>query len=292
MDEQSKQIAFEHRLGCDFYIDNMELDHGTSMPYFHYHDLYELFYVRRGHKRYIINGISYDLSAHEFALISPGDVHRSVSLDNLPQSRLILYFSREYFVRWQDIIERRKMFSRLVSGKLTVPPEQLLAVSKLTDRISMLDNDDLGDELAYARMQCMMFELLCFIMDMPKAAAKTIDNPIISSVVKYIEQNYSCALTLEATAREVYITPSYLSSLFMKCTGENFNSYLRKIRLERALELIENSDKSISEIASDCGFSSPNYFKDVFRRTYGVSPREYRHRLAEEYAPKFKLPDD
>ena len=78
----------------------------------------------------------------------------------------------------------------------------------------------------------------------------------------------------------------------MKCTGENFNSYLRKIRLERALELIENSDKSISEIASDCGFSSPNYFKDVFRRTYGVSPREYRHRLAEEYAPKFKLPDD
>ena len=134
MDEQLKQIAFEHRLDCDFYIDNMELDHGTSMPYFHYHDLYELFYVRRGHKRYIINGISYDLSAHEFALISPRDVHRSVSLDNLPQSRLILYFSREYFVRWQDIIERRH--ARLLFKGMA---EMVVRVSRKFRQIIQID---------------------------------------------------------------------------------------------------------------------------------------------------------
>ena len=53
---------------------------------------------------------------------------------------------------------------------------------------------------------------------------------------------------------------------------------LQELRLRRAITLLTETDDSISAIATACGFSSPNYFKDVFRRVIGMPPTEYRRR--------------
>lgn len=277
----------------DFYIDNMDLPYGTSMPYFQYHNVYELFYVKRGHKRYIIGGEAYDMQPYELVIVRPGEIHRTVSRDNIPQSRLILYFSEAYFDRYRDIIDEYSLFDCLKAHKLTVPAQHRLSFTKLLNRITSMDNEDLKDRLRYAKMQCYMFELLCKLAEIASIGTRIIkSNALIERALEYIGKNYRSNLTLTSVAEEVFVSPSYFSALFRECTGIGFSAYLRDLRVGRAIELLTDTDMSVSEISAECGFSSPNYFKDVFRQAAGVSPSQYRREAAEEYNPKFKPPDE
>ena len=73
-------------------------------------------------------------------------------------------------------------------------------------------------------------------------------------------------------------SPNYLSRKFRKSVGTGIHEYLVFIRLQcAALELMATDD-SITEIAFRCGFSDSNYFKDAFKKKYGVTPRAYRKR--------------
>ena len=60
-------------------------------------------------------------------------------------------------------------------------------------------------------------------------------------------------------------------------TGENPTLYIRKIRLQKAMVLLKTTDKNVSEIAYEVGFSDPNYFSRVFHKEFGVSPSAIRN---------------
>lgn len=63
---------------------------------------------------------------------------------------------------------------------------------------------------------------------------------------------------------------------FKGSTGLCFKEYLNYIRVQKASDMLRNTDLSVTGVAMACGFSDGNYFGDVFRRLTGVSPREYR----------------
>jgi AraC-like DNA-binding protein len=95
------------------------------------------------------------------------------------------------------------------------------------------------------------------------------------------EDNMSVELKLKTlTAGEIAkaagLSPTYLSRKFRQATGTGVHEYLTFLRLkEAALELL-STDSSVTEIALRCGFSDGNYFKDVFKKRYGVTPTGYR----------------
>ena len=62
-------------------------------------------------------------------------------------------------------------------------------------------------------------------------------------------------------------------------TGQTASEFIRKIKLEKAKELLENTDLTISEISYKVGFSSPSYFTKCFKEEYGLIPKEMRHTL-------------
>ncbi|MDE5679282.1 MAG: helix-turn-helix transcriptional regulator [Lachnospiraceae bacterium] len=83
-------------------------------------------------------------------------------------------------------------------------------------------------------------------------------------------------LTMADIAEAAGYSPNYLSRKFREAAGIGVHEYLVFIRLQHAaLELI-TTDNSITEIALRCGFSDSNYFKDAFKKRYGVTPRAYR----------------
>ena len=98
---------------------------------------------------------------------------------------------------------------------------------------------------------------------------------IVSDVKKYIEDNYDKEISLEDAAAKVCVTPYYLSRLFKKEMGNNFNNYLTDIRLNKAKQLLRNTSKSIKEIAYDAGFNSQAYFCRVFKKKEDKTPSEY-----------------
>ncbi|MBC7327333.1 PocR ligand-binding domain-containing protein [bacterium] len=99
---------------------------------------------------------------------------------------------------------------------------------------------------------------------------------VVERAKRFIMEHYQDELRLETVAKAVHLSPSYFSAIFKQTTGCSFAKYLTKIRIAKAKELLENSDKSITDIALEVGFNDPAYFAAVFRRDVGVSPLVYR----------------
>jgi two-component system response regulator YesN len=93
---------------------------------------------------------------------------------------------------------------------------------------------------------------------------------------EYIKNNFSKSITLEDVAREISVSPQYLSKLFKEETGENFIDYMTGTRIRIAKSLLESDEMSIKEICFSIGYSDPNYFSRTFKKIVGSTPTEYK----------------
>ncbi len=91
-------------------------------------------------------------------------------------------------------------------------------------------------------------------------------------------------LNLFLVASHFGLTEKYFSQFFKEQTGENFSVYLERIRMEKARELLAESDTPIKDVASGVGYQNVNTFYKAFRRFSGVSPRVFRDRLHRSHA--------
>ncbi len=97
----------------------------------------------------------------------------------------------------------------------------------------------------------------------------------IPTVLQYMEKHYrDCSL--DEAARRVFLTPSYLSTLFHKQQGISFSDMLQKIRMEKAKELLSDPSIRQYQIADLVGYDNPKSFTRAFKNYYGISPQDYR----------------
>ena len=98
----------------------------------------------------------------------------------------------------------------------------------------------------------------------------------VSRTMRYVELHYAEHITLDMVAGNVYLSPSYLSSLFKKVLGFSFNEYLNTVRITEAKHRLSRGWDSVTEIAYAVGYESQSYFSKVFKRMTGMSPSEYQ----------------
>ena len=94
--------------------------------------------------------------------------------------------------------------------------------------------------------------------------------------MQYIEVHYYEKVTLNQLAEMVYLSPSYLSRIFTRETGNSFNDYLNAVRINKAKSLLKYNDLRVADVANAVGFDDQSYFTKVFRRITGVTPVKYR----------------
>lgn len=97
----------------------------------------------------------------------------------------------------------------------------------------------------------------------------------MQKMIELIRRNYADNLKLESLAEVFGYNSSYLGKLFRNYTGESFNTYLDKVRIEQAKELLEQGLK-VYQVAERVGYSNVDYFHGKFRKYEGVSPSAYR----------------
>lgn len=85
-------------------------------------------------------------------------------------------------------------------------------------------------------------------------------------------------LSVKLLADRVYLTPTYLSSLFKKTTGVTIGQYLTELRLWEARKLLEDPKYKLYQISELSGYRDPNYFARIFKKKTGMTPSEYRER--------------
>lgn len=98
----------------------------------------------------------------------------------------------------------------------------------------------------------------------------------LRKILCYIQGNYEKKISLSDVAKRFYFNSSTVSRMFVKYLGINYIDYLNTLRLEKAKELLELPEISISLAAEKTGFESLSYFSKQFKKKYGISPQEYR----------------
>lgn len=106
--------------------------------------------------------------------------------------------------------------------------------------------------------------------------SKKNSNKLLEAAKLYIGQNYMKDINREIVAREIYITPGYLSLLFKQQLKISFTDYLHKIRIEHACLLFKDPGMRIEDIALQSGYNDTKYFYQVFKKYKGITPNQFR----------------
>ena len=101
-------------------------------------------------------------------------------------------------------------------------------------------------------------------------------NGAVQAILTYLHDHCGEHVTLNEIAKAVSFSSGECCRMFKRLTGETIFSYLQSYRLARSVELLRTSDASVSQIAYECGFCSASYFIEVFKRSFGITPRQLR----------------
>ena len=93
---------------------------------------------------------------------------------------------------------------------------------------------------------------------------------------QYVQSHYSQNITLEDVCAATGFSVSYFSALFKKETGEGFAKYLTRVRMERAKELLQETNLSVAEICTRVGYGDLKHFNQTFKKVTNLSPGQYR----------------
>lgn len=202
----------------------------------------------------------------------------------------------ECLINAGDDIEALKLFSSAVINRENEPP----TVAQVRDIVKkcMALIDDKMNELGIDLNECYLDEIEAINESIEAGDRKGLENGIafllkeisrqisgkrsssgmkghIEEIKKYIANNYGSKLSLASIASVFHIEKTYLSRCFRMETGENLTDYIVKVRMQKAIELINAKSVKLADIAGLVGFDDYTYFNKVFKKFTGKSPKDY-----------------
>lgn len=221
----------------------------------HFHLAFEMIYVNEGHLSVTIDQKEYKLHKNDLAFIFPNQVH-GFSTDDSSEITIVLFSTEligDFFMSYKGLI----------------PDNNIL---HLKDGFS-IDNF----ESIYGRKSFLYY--ICDKLVREKSFNKvkqTVQTKLINKIILFVEENYSMECTLKDVASNLGYDYPYISKLFVQQMGMTFTVYLNNYRISQACYLLKNSNLSIGEIASKCGYNNLKTFHRNFREIIGITPKEYR----------------
>jgi len=98
----------------------------------------------------------------------------------------------------------------------------------------------------------------------------------VDAAVRYVEDHFSEPISLDKICKVSMVSRTYFCCLFKSYTKRTFTEYLLNKRVDKAIELLPDETKSLTEIAGEVGFNDSANFSRTFKKAVGISPRSYR----------------
>lgn len=249
----------------------------------HGHDCIEMMYIVRGSGRCTVNERTYPIIRGDLFLINPGESHSYQIDDNLRCCNIM--FQRDIFPDevW-EALAKFPAYRRCIE-----PPREAghkfsfseASVEKVEALLNELCAEFKNRHQGYALNAKALFLnfLVLFLREQSPGAIGSAPGyeQTFSRIFDYIAEHYGEKLTLPMLAARARINRKLFGKLFSRVSGMSFSAYLIRYRVEQSRIQLEHSDKSITEIALDCGFFDGSHFTRIFRTVLGLSPKEYRN---------------
>ena len=256
----------------DFFIEKAV--YKTPMPMMHYHDAYELYYLIKGEREYFIGDAFCRVQEGDIVLIPPSVLHRTAGKG---ATRCLVHFSEAFLRRFFT----GEMLDFLAIDRPVIfrPDAQTKAhIEEMLD--ALLSVSTRGEKTEAPLWAGRLYPLLYTVATTPNEYRKdTYSDGRIGQIIRYINENYSQIETIEEIAEHFFISKYHLCRIFSKNLGLSLVAYLNTVRIRAACELMRDEKRTLTEIATACGFNSSSYFCKVFKSEKGISPAVYRRSL-------------
>lgn len=230
---------------------------------FHFHRNLELIYVVSGKVKCSVNNKDYILSKGEFGLCLPYDIHSYHPEENTLY--WVLVFSED-FVRYfsKEIMNKQADGFSFRCNKYT---EDFL-------KVRLINN---GEPSIYSLKSCLYALCEEFLANVTLVGKSKKEAQIMPLIADFVLKHHSQHITLTDLADLVGYDYNYMSRFFKKIFNMTFTDFVNIYRIETAIKLLEDTDKSIAEIALESGFQSIRNFNMAFKNNTGMNPSEYRN---------------
>lgn len=265
---------------------------------FHDHNFSELVFVLEGEAEHLSCGKKYTLKRGDILSLHPGTVH---AYDKCSTFRIInvLYDCRSLALPVLDAAHMTS-FHRLFPLKEVIPSEeQIMPVAHLPEeqfKDIMQDVLRLSSVLERRRPGALFLGLAVFMQIIAKIsmwAEGTVQEhhvaTQIENAISYMNENYDHPIPLELLFKKSNMSRRNFYRHFKNCTGTSPTEYLVQLRLRRAMELLRDTDATISEASAVCGFTDVNYMCRVFKKRFGITPGEFRKKIRSHTAAELSI---
>lgn len=255
--------------------------HSADRITWHAHTCYEVLLLGEGATAYEFKEASVaELSGGQFLVVPPHLVHRG--LNDVRKPALLCGVMIEAgsndaacHTPFADA-DLAWIVEQLANASLRprkMSPELQLHVKKLPGLISEFNPQS---RLSVIRTRIKICEIIFEIASQLDKVVSFETTDAVEEAIRLMRERLDCPISISQLAQKVGCSRAKLFEVFKESTGLTPNDYWQRLRIEQAHHAVLNSRESMTNIALDYGFSSSQYFCTVFRKYYGVSPRDCR----------------
>ena len=247
----------------------------------HWHDEFEIIYVRSGFLTVSISGESYIGKTGEAFVVSPGNLHLMGSQSGTVDYYTFLFPLKYISFRTDDMLDE-KLLEPLNSGHLMICPRVKDTAKELCEQlieIYMAKKDESESKIAtQVRTKIILLQFILemwkkgFVIENDTSGRNTVEKEMVS----YIQQNFTGKISLREFGEQFHLSEKYISRYFKEHFHITLSQYVTYLRLEHAKQLLQDTDIPVTDVAMQSGYQNVSYFIRSFQKAYAVSPLKYR----------------
>ncbi len=292
-EEEIKQLYAEDYFKDDekvyIHIDTESREYGGVM---HKHDFIEIVYIISGSARHFMGDINYEVHKGDLVIVNYGVPHTFIPFRDGDEvfSTYDLLFTTDFF----EITEMEsKDFSALASSYLfcslftndTLPENSLNLIRGNSDDFDSIFGK-IYDEYTN-RKKGFMNIIRAYLVELITKIFREIDEKthcnttreqreVVNKAIDYMKHNFNTRINLDSIVADIFLSKNYFRQLFKTTTGMSVTDFIQQTRINEAIRLLETTNRTIYDIAGDCGFADVKFFYKTFKKITGKTPNEYR----------------
>ena len=258
------KTVYEDFADLDFYLFLEKQTFFLDVP--HYHDSLEILYMIKGNTTVHINGAAHALGEGEIFICNSKMVH---FYENNDENKLaiIAVLSSKFLHTFREIYSSAR-FPTFLRDK-----ESNARIFELLDTWLNLPEKNIFINGAYSNL---LVDLLVRLYGTVAADEENSDSTVAINFINYVHENYNKDITLESAAKHFAYSKEHFSKKFKQTIGKNFLSFVNSIRVQKAVEMLEdpNNKMTFLEVCLACGFSNTSSLYRHLKRTgYALESR-------------------
>ena len=243
---------------------------GASLREHVHQNYYQLHYVVEGEGLFCVGDETIPLRANMFCLVPPGTSHGIQSVQ-VSQNGVMRILEVKFIASGEEFLSELEKIPMCCTGSNDL---QWLLYQAFLESVQV----DVYAKKAAAYLFCSWLyrAIRQHKLSSRELSGKSSHTQPVTQVKEYLDTHLGEEVSLDAVAELTGYSKNYLCQIFRERTGMTMNTYLNAARINKATELLVNTNMELAEIAEKCGYNSVHYFIKTFKKIIGVPPGSYR----------------